>query len=297
MSQSSSTTLLYKNQIIKLLVILAVLAAVDFVLKDIVDILTYDFPKLLSPYQSAIITGIDVIIIALGGIFIIRFIQNILSITVYGKLEKGMAGMLKFVLDVILYTLLVLAILAALHVNLTSVLVGGAVGGVIIGLAVQTVAQNLLSGVLVTSSRTIKPGDAVSLLSWIWGTPIIGEVTKVSLLFTEIKSITGNIFKIPNTAFLGNTVFQKLEGEHSLVYPLQVTVNADVAAEKVLLRVNEILKDKIKDEKKIEIFFTAKNGGTNVFTAIIHFDRMDDLRELIDLVNSAFDKAYWSAKS
>jgi len=76
----------------------------------------------------------------------------------------------------------------------------------------------------------------------------------------------------------------------------EITVNADVSAEKVLERVNEILKDKIKD-KKIEIFFTSKNGGTNVFTAIIHLEKIDDLRELIDLVNSSFDKAYWSAKS
>jgi len=56
------------------------------------------------------------------------------------------------------------------------------------------------------------------------------------------------------------------------------------------------MKDKIRD-KKIKIFFKSKNGGTNVFTAIIQFEKIDELRELIDLVNSSFDKAYWSAKS
>jgi small-conductance mechanosensitive channel len=81
------------------------------------------------------------------------------------------------------------------------------------------------------------------MISWIWGSPIIGEVTKVSLLFTEVKTINGNLVKIPNSAFLGNTVFQKLEAENSLIYPLQVTVNADVEAKKVMEKVKEKLKD------------------------------------------------------
>lgn len=287
----------YKGEVIKILIILIILAALDFISKSILSILVNYYPKLLSPYVSTIDTVISLVIVAIGGFFIIRFIQHMLTITVYSRLEKGMAGMIKFALDVVLYTLLVLAILSVLHVNLTSVLVGGAVGGVIIGLAVQTIAQNLLSGVLVTSSKTIKPGDAVSLISWIWGNPVIGEVTKVSLLFTEVKTITGNIFKIPNSAFLGNTVFQKLDAENSLIYPLQITVNADVSAEKLIERFNQLIKDKIKDQNKIEVYFTAKNGGTNVFTVIIHFEKIEELRGLIDLVNLIFDKAYWSAKS
>ena len=284
----------YRQELFKVLTVIAILAAIDFIITYMVKFLVILLPQ-ITIYEEWINTAIHVIIIVVGGYFIIRFLQHILSFSLYNKLEKGVAGTLRFIFDVIFYTILVLAILAVLRVNLTGVLVGGAVGGIIIGLAVQTVAQNLLSGLLVTSSRTVKPGDSVSLISWIWGSPIIGEVTKVSVLFTEIKSITGNIIKIPNSAFLGNTVFQKLETESSIVYPLQVIVNADVPAEKLLDRVNEILKDRIK-EKRVEIYFTSKNGTTNVFTTIIHVERIDELRDLINVVNSSFDKAYWSAK-
>ena len=284
----------YRQELFKILIVITILAAIDFIITYIVKFLVDIIPQ-ISIYEEGINTAIHVIIIVVGGYLIIRFLQHIFSFSLYNKLEKGIAGTLKFVLDVVFYTILVLAILAVLHVNLTGVLVGSAVGGIVLGLAVQTVAQNLLSGLLVTSSKTVKPGDSVSLISWIWGNPIIGEVTKVSALFTEIKSITGNIIKIPNSAFLGNTVFQKLDAESSIIYPLQITVNADVSAEKVLDRANEILKDKIKN-KKIEIYFMSKNGTTNVFTAIIHVENVDELRDLINLVNSSFDKAYWSAK-
>lgn len=285
----------YNKQIFKILLVIAILAALQFIITHIVSLLIYFFPK-IAPYAEGIDVAVRVIIIAIGGYYIIKFLQVILSISLYSKLEKGLAGTLKFAFDVALYTILILAILSVLHVNLTGVLVGGAVGGIVVGLAVQTVAQNLLSGVLVTSSKTVKPGDSISLISWIWGNPIIGEVTKVSLLFTEIKSITGNIFKIPNSAFLGNTVFQKLDTESSIVYPLQILLNADVSAERVLTNVREILRDKIND-KKVEIYFTSKNGSTNVFTAILHMNKIEELRDLINVVNSAFDKAYWSAKT
>ena len=285
----------YRQELFKILLVIAILAAVDFVITYLVKLLVDIIPQ-IAIYEEVINTAIHVIIVLIGGYFIIRFLQQILSFSLYSKLEKGVAATVKFILDVVFYTILVLAILEVLHVNLTGVLVGGAVGGIVLGLAVQTVAQNLLSGVLVTSSKTVKPGDSVSLISWIWGNPIMGEVTKVSVLFTEVKSIYGNIIKIPNSAFLGNTVFQKLDSESSIIYPLQITVNADVPVEKLLNRVNEILKDKIKD-KKVEVFFTAKSGGTNVFTAIIHVEKIDELRGLIDLVNSTFDKAYWSAKA
>jgi len=279
----------------KILVVIAILATIDFIITSLVKLLTDIIPQ-IAVYEEWINTGVHAIIIIVGGYFIIRFLQHILSFSLYNKLEKGVAGTIKFILDVIFYTILILAILAVLHVNLTGVLVGGAVGGIVIGLAVQTVTQNLLSGVLVTSSRTVKLGDSVSLISWIWGNPIIGEVTKVSVLFTEVKSINGNVIKIPNSAFLGNTVFQKLDSESSVIYPLQIAVNADVPAEKLLGRVNELLKDKIND-KKVEIFFTSKNGGTNVFAAIIHVEKIDELRGLIDLINSTFDKAFWSVKA
>jgi len=284
----------WKNEAIKLLIIIVILGIISYLISVFVQILIKYIPQ-LSTFQNDITTAIDVIVVGVGGYYIIRIIQQVLSYFVLSRVERGLAGIIKFTLDVIFYSILVIAILAVLHVNLTGVVVGGAVGGIIIGLAIQTVAQNLLSGLLITSSKTLKPGDAVSMISWIWGSPIIGEVTKVSLLFTEVKTINGNLVKIPNSAFLGNTVFQKLEAENSLIYPLQVTVNADVEAKKVMEKVKEKLKDYF-DDNVPQIFFTAKTGGTNVFTVIIHLSEINKLNQILDIINKTFDEAYWEAK-
>ncbi|MFP3346836.1 MAG: mechanosensitive ion channel family protein [Sulfolobaceae archaeon] len=293
----------WRNQLIKILVILVALAILYYLTGVILTLLIPNLPKpiisIVSQIEPDIKTGISVVIVTVGGYLVIRLIQQLLSMTLLAKLERGVANIIKFSLDVVFYTILVLAILTTLHVNLTGVVVGGAVGGIVIGLAVQTVAQNLLSGVLVTSSRTLSPGDAVSLISWIWGSPIIGEVKKVSLLFTEVLTTNGNLVKIPNSAFLGNTVFYKLERtEGGLVYPLQVNVNADVEGVKVMERAKDILKDYLKDENQIpKIVFSSKNGGTNVFTVIINLNNVNNLNDLINTVNKAFDQAYWQIKN
>ncbi|MEM1599802.1 MAG: mechanosensitive ion channel [Sulfolobaceae archaeon] len=282
---------------IKLLIMLVILGILDYLVTVILKILAHYYPS-ITEYSQDITTGFSVVIIAIGGFYIIRVLQRLIFNSFLVKLERSTASTIKIILDILFYTILVMVILAALKVNLTGVLVGGAVGGIIIGLAVQTIAQNLLSGLLVTTTKTVKPNDAVSLVSWIWGFPVVGEITKVSILFTEIKTTNGIIVRIPNSAFLGNTIFQKLESENSLIYPYQLLVNADVSANELLNLAKSYIQDSFSKNKlsNPEIYFTGKNGTTNAFTVILHFEKIEQLNTLLNLVNEAFEKAYWELK-
>uniref|UniRef100_A0A2U9IKS1 Mechanosensitive ion channel family protein n=1 Tax=Acidianus sulfidivorans JP7 TaxID=619593 RepID=A0A2U9IKS1_9CREN len=295
---SKIPTINWKSQLIKLLLILIILAVIAVFLHAIASLIVTYVPA-LNPYLHYLDLTIDALIVGIGGYFIISVIRRIINIYLLGKVESSTAHTISLFIDIGLYSILILIILSALGVNLTGAAIGGAVGGIAIGLAAQTVLSNVLSGTLVTSSKTLKPGDNVSLISWIWGNPIVGETTKVGILFTEVKTVNGNIIKIPNSAFLGNTIFTKLEGENSLVYPYQITVNADVPAEKVLVKANNYIKDYLSNIKMElpEIYFTNKNGGTNVFTVIIHFNKMNDLNKILDVINKAFDQAYWDIKN
>ncbi|MEJ2770356.1 MULTISPECIES: hypothetical protein [unclassified Stygiolobus] len=133
----------WRNQLIKILVILVALAILYYLTGVILTLLIPNLPKSIistvSQIEPDIKTGISVVIVAIGGYLVIRLIQQLLSMTLLAKLERGVANIIKFSLDVVFYTILVLAILTTLHVNLTGVVVGGAVGGIVIGLAVQTV--------------------------------------------------------------------------------------------------------------------------------------------------------------
>jgi hypothetical protein len=133
----------WRNQLIKILVVLVALAILYYLTGVILTLLIPNLPKSIistvSQIEPDIKTGISVVIVAIGGYLVIRLIQQLLSMTLLAKLERGVANIIKFSLDVVFYTILVLAILTTLHVNLTGVVVGGAVGGIVIGPAVQTV--------------------------------------------------------------------------------------------------------------------------------------------------------------
>ncbi|EWG06881.1 MAG: mechanosensitive ion channel protein MscS [Candidatus Aramenus sulfurataquae] len=287
-----------RNNVIKIFAILVVLAVVAYFAKVITKLMVELLP-ILAPYSDDVILGINAVIVGIGGFIVVKIVQNVISLYLLSRIERSTAHTISLILNIALYSILVLAVLSALGVNLTGAAIGGAVVGIAIGLAAQTFLSNILSGILVTTSKTLRPGDAVSLTSWIWGSPIIGETEKVDILFTEVRTIYGNVVKIPNSAFLGNTVFTKLEGKNSLTFAYQVTVNADVPAEKVLSLANNYIRDELSKAKLPfpEIYFTNKNGGTNVFSVIIRFQEVTQLNSILDLINRAFDKAYWQAKS
>ncbi len=295
MLNSNST---WKRQVVKLLSIIVVLAIIAVLLHFLIDFASKYIPSIV-PYLDYIYVATDAAIVGIGGYFIIGVLKKIVNIYLLGKMEASTARTLSFFIDIVFYSILILVVLSALGVNLTGAAIGGAVGGIAIGLAAQTVLSNVLSGALVTGSKTLKAGDPVLLISWIWGTPIIGEATKVGVLFTEVKTINGNTVKVPNSAFLGNTVFTKLEGESSLVYPFQISVNADVPADKVMDKAKNYIRDELSKQKipYPEIYFSSKSGGTNVFTVILHFDNLNILNSLLSIINSAFDKAYWDTKN
>ncbi|AAY81111.1 mechanosensitive ion channel domain-containing protein [Sulfolobus acidocaldarius] len=284
--------------LIRAIIILLVVGFVVYILHVVISGFVAQ-NQTLAPYARDIELGVDAALVGIGGYIIIRIIKYVIEGYILSRTDNTGLRSISLIVDLILYTLLILAILSALGVNLTGAAIGGAVGGVAIGLAAQTVASNVLSGILVTSSRTVRPGDSVILQSWIWSPPIIGEVERVSILFTEVRTNTGNLVKVPNSAFLGNTVFTKLEDGGVLTYPYQLTVNADVSANQLLDRVKGILEDEFKKENSLvpDVTFYSKNGATNIFLVRIKVTEISKLNGYIDIVNKAFDKAYWELKS
>lgn len=279
--------------IVKILIVVIILAVLTYLVAFLSDLFLPKYKVYISDASAAVIVG-------LGGYVIVKILLDVISPYLFSRMDKGVAHTARLVISVALYTIVVLAVLSALGINLTGVALGGTVAGIAIGLAAQTVFSNVLAGFMVSSSKTLKPGDPVILSSWIWGNPIVGEVTNVSLLFTEVRTLNGNLIKVPNSAFLGNTTFTKLsDGNQLLEYPLQVTINADVKAEQVLSLAQSYIKDSFDKEKVQvpEMYFTAKNGSTNTFMVILKFSNIDDLNTMLTSVNTAFEKAYWDAKT
>ncbi len=286
------------------IIILAIIVyAIEFFLtKDtyiVRKIIPVSNETLAITYANYLVRGVDALLVGIGGYLIILLLRRIINRYVIVKAPIESRHIINLIIEGLLYISLVLAVLAALGINLTGAAIGGAVAGVTIGLAAQTFVSNLLSGFTVASSRTLSPGDSVILESWIWGSPIIGKVKKISILFTDIVTINGNEVRVPNSAFLGNTTFTKLDTPHSILYPYTLSVNADVPAKDLQALAEAKIKDIFEKEKlKLPtIYFTAKTGTTNTFTVLVYAEDLKDLNRILTYVNTAFDNAYWELKN
>jgi len=101
------------------------------------------------------------------------------------------------------YLLLVTGIAVALQtagIKLTALFAAGAVFAVGLGFAMQNIAQNFVSGVILLVEQSIKPGDVIAL---------DGEVVKVDTMgirATRVRTRDGEKLIVPNSSLVQSTV-------------------------------------------------------------------------------------------
>jgi potassium efflux system protein len=101
------------------------------------------------------------------------------------------------------YLLLVTGVAVALQtagIKLTALFAAGAVFAVGIGFAMQNIAQNFVSGVILLVEQSIKPGDVIAL---------DGEVAKVDSMgirATRVRTRDGERLIVPNASLVQSTV-------------------------------------------------------------------------------------------
>jgi small-conductance mechanosensitive channel len=88
----------------------------------------------------------------------------------------------------------------------------------------------------------------------------------------------------------GNQIFFNLKDKDGFyLYPLNVTLNSDVQADKILSYVNS-------SKPEMDVYLSNKNGSTNVFSVIVKYKDIEEIPALINKINLLFDTAYNSAK-
>ncbi|WP_407542052.1 mechanosensitive ion channel family protein (plasmid) [Deinococcus radiomollis] len=114
----------------------------------------------------------------------------------------------------------VLVALSAAGYRLTGILTGTTVLTVVLGLAAQSLLANMMAGLVLTSSRAFRIGDAVTVRSWAFGgTEYGGEVSDLTLTHTVLRGDAGTI-KVPNARFLDSTLTLRPHGASAITLTL-----------------------------------------------------------------------------
>ena len=128
---------------------------------------------------------------------------------------KGRSKPIVFLVNLVGYFILALAVASALGINDSSVLLSGTLISLVLGLAAQTVLSNTFGGLFLIFARPFKVGEHVIVSTWQYGMMIAsytpkyfskdeirpsysGRVLDISLNYTVIEEDSGVITKIPN---------------------------------------------------------------------------------------------------
>jgi small-conductance mechanosensitive channel len=158
---------------------------------------------------------------------------NVILPGIYNRyhLDKGM----RFTLDrIVHYSIMIVAIVVSLTtvgINLSALTVFAGIISVGIGFGLQNIASNFISGIILLFERPIKVGDRVVIDN------IIGDVEKINMRATIIKTVHNEHIIVPNSYFLEEKVINRSFGDPRIriVIPIGVAYGTDVEKVRDLL--------------------------------------------------------------
>ena len=145
--------------------------------------------------------------------------------------DEGTAASVGRLVQYLVLGLGVIAGLQIIGINLASVFAASAVFAVGIGFALQNVAQNFVSGIILLAERSIKPGDVIVIDG------LMVRVQEIGIRSTKARTLEDVVLIVPNsTLVLGSIHNQSLLGE-----PVRVRLEVGVAYGTELRRAHAVL--------------------------------------------------------
>ncbi|MFQ3546126.1 mechanosensitive ion channel [Halobacillus rhizosphaerae] len=188
--------------------------------------------KIGSEDVSVVLMVIAVLIISLSH-RISKLVRGYLFPSIYHRyeLDQGIQFTLNKAFHYLIMILAIIVSLSTVGFKLSALTVFAGVVGVGIGFGMQNIASNFISGVILLFERPIKVGDRVVVDN------IIGDVEKINMRATVIKTLDNEHIIVPNSYFLEEHVINRSYSDKvmRLVIPVGVAYGSDVPLVRQLL--------------------------------------------------------------
>ncbi|WP_010522128.1 mechanosensitive ion channel family protein [Aquimarina agarivorans] len=174
------------------------------------------------------------LLIVIVTFIITRYALGLITKLITGRLEKDNVPKFQSLLSFIkyfIYALVGVVVFQMLGINLTPILAASAALLVGVGLALQTLFQDILSGVFILIDRTVIVGDIIELDNK------IGRVEEIKLRTTRAVTIDNKVLIIPNHQYLTNSLYNWTQNGKSTrdAVTVGVAYDSDVELVKKLL--------------------------------------------------------------
>ncbi len=166
---------------------------------DIKSILNlhFDFSEDISISVKDLLIVITVVFITS---LILRFVLRLITKNLPLE-DKGKFNVIFGYFRWLVYLLILLITLNAIGVNVTAIFAASAALMIGIGLALQTLFQDIISGIFILVDQTVHVGDIIELDGK------VGKVDEIKLRTTRATTSDNKVLIIPNHLYLTNSLF------------------------------------------------------------------------------------------
>ena len=196
------------KRLVKLFATLIVIVIIIFAAVILLERFVH-LPPSYSKYIYAVVIGLVVYVI-------VKTITRVIETFLDKRIGRAEAKPITMIVMIIGYFIILLAVLAALGINVSSVILSAALFGAVIGLATQTILSNIFAGLILVFTKPFKVDDYVTINAWQFGKayPTIapkyfsvdrfeaagysGVVENITLNYTKIHLEGENTVTIPN---------------------------------------------------------------------------------------------------
>ena len=192
------------------------------------------------------------VLVLLATLWIARVLQR-LFMRAFAARGQQDEGSIAASARLIRYGVWVTGLAVAVHslgINLTALFAAGAVFAVAIGFAMQNIAQNFVSGVIVLAERAIKPGDVLEV------DDRMVQVKDMGIRATIARTLDEEDIIIPNSQLVTTSVknYTLRDSRYRLRSTVGVTYSSDMA------RVREVL-----EATAAELAWRSRDAAPRVF--------------------------------
>lgn len=136
----------------------------------------------------------------------------------------GSLGVIGFMVNVLIWSLVVLLTLDNLGIDITALVAGLGIGGIAVALAVQNILGDLFASLSITLDRPFVVGDFLNV-----GGDFLGSVEHIGVKSTRLRSLSGEQIVMPNADLLGSRVrnYGRMQ-ERRVVFTIGVTYETPI---------------------------------------------------------------------
>jgi small-conductance mechanosensitive channel len=208
--------------------------------------------------------SVKVILVLILAFIVTSVLLSLVRKLVNKNLEEEDKGKFKSVfsfLKYIIYVFVIVAVLESSGVNISVFLAGSAALLVGLGLGLQTLFQDVISGIFIIVDKTVHVNDIIEIDG------IFGRVFEIKLRTTRIVTVLNKVVVIPNHKFLTNNLYNWTQNDTitTEIIDVGVAYDSDVELVKKVLVEAAMEHPKVLKTKTPDVLFMDFGDSALIF--------------------------------